>query len=181
MALSHALLVTLLDKPQSGYELGKRFDKTVGFFWRAKHQQIYAELHRMEDKGWVSSQTINQQDRPNRIVYSVTEEGRSALQTWAGTYVSPPSVKEELVVKLFALGEIPTEVLVAQIKERLEEHRHTLATYLDVLAEHYPHPEQLKPRARGRYLGLRSGIINEENGIRWCEESLRTLQMPYPD
>ncbi len=181
MALSHALLVTLLDKPQTGYELGKRFDRTVGFFWRARHQQIYAELHRMADKGWVVSETISQQERPNRIVYSVTAAGREALQGWAGTYVSPPSVKEELVVKLFALGEIPAATLVEQVQQRLADHRQNLAIYQQVLVDHYPEPDRLKPRARGRYLGLRSGILNEETGIRWCEEALRTLQLPYPE
>ena len=29
MALSHAILVSLLDRPQSGYDLAKRFDQTV--------------------------------------------------------------------------------------------------------------------------------------------------------
>ncbi len=179
MALSHAILVTLLDKPQSGYELGKRFDKTVGFFWRARHQQIYAELHRMAEKGWISSETIAQEDRPNRIVYSVTDAGRSALQEWAATYVAQPSVKEELLVKLFALGEIDADVLIDQVQQRLEEHQQTLAHYHQVMAEHYPDLAVLKPRARGRYLGLRSGILNEENAIRWCEEALQTLRMPY--
>jgi DNA-binding PadR family transcriptional regulator len=35
MALDHALLVSLLEKPSSGYELVRRFDRLIGYFWNA--------------------------------------------------------------------------------------------------------------------------------------------------
>ncbi len=175
MALSHALLVTLLDKPQTGYELGKRFDRTVGFFWRASHQQIYSELHRMADKGHISSNKVAQADRPNRIVYTITEAGREAIQHWAALDSPAPSVKEELLVKLFALGTVEKPVITRLLENRLAQHRERLADYRRVMAEHYPQAEKLSDRQRGRYLGLRLGIRTEETGIDWCEEALQTL------
>ena len=48
MSLAHALLTSLQEKSSSGYDLARRFDKSIGFFWRATHQQIYRELARME-------------------------------------------------------------------------------------------------------------------------------------
>ncbi len=176
MALSHAILVTLLDKPQTGYELGKRFEQTVGFFWRASHQQIYGELHKMQSRGWVSGETIEQSDRPNRIVYQITSEGRAVVQEWAAEDSPPPSVKEELLVKLFALGEVRSAVLIERINARLTVHRERLAHYQSVMAEHYAEPDKLKGKRRGRYLGLRKGILSEESGILWCEEALEMLR-----
>ena len=44
MALAHAILATLMDCPCSGYDLRKRFEGSVGFFWQASFQQIYREL-----------------------------------------------------------------------------------------------------------------------------------------
>ena len=176
MALSHAILVTLLDKPQTGYELGKRFEQTVGFFWRASHQQIYGELHKMESRGWVRGETIEQSDRPNRIVYEITGEGRKVVQAWAAEDAAPPSVKEELLVKLFALGEVKPAVLLERIENRLAVHQKRIAHYRQVMAEHYPEPDKLKGKRRGRYLGLRLGIMNEEVGIDWCNEALEMLR-----
>ena len=53
MSLSHVLLTSLLEKPSTGIELGRRFDRSMGFFWNATHQQIYRELSHMLNKGWV--------------------------------------------------------------------------------------------------------------------------------
>ncbi|MFA5941347.1 MAG: PadR family transcriptional regulator [Sinimarinibacterium sp.] len=172
MALAHAILVSLLDRPQTGYELGKRFDQTVGYFWKASHQQIYQELHKMAKAGWVQSETVAQSDKPNRIVYELTERGREALDAWVETPCDPPSVKEELLVKLFALGDVDTPTLVAELRRRRAYHQDRLAWYESVMAEHYPEPGKLSPRKRGRYLGLRLGILSERTTLGWCDEAL---------
>ena len=44
MSLSYVLLTSLLEKPSTGIELARRFDRSMGFFWHATHQQIYREL-----------------------------------------------------------------------------------------------------------------------------------------
>jgi len=41
MPLDHALLVALSERPASGLELARRFDRSIGYFWHASHQQIY--------------------------------------------------------------------------------------------------------------------------------------------
>src|SRR3546814_2053023 len=69
MALSHAILVTLLDRPHSGYEISKRFDQTVGFFWRARKQQIYQELHKLA--GDRSEEHTSELQSLMRISYAV--------------------------------------------------------------------------------------------------------------
>ena len=53
MSLPHAVLTSLLEKSTSGYDLARRFDKSIGYFWHATHQQIYRELARMEGAGWI--------------------------------------------------------------------------------------------------------------------------------
>jgi DNA-binding PadR family transcriptional regulator len=172
MALSHAILVSLLDRPQSGYELGKRFEKTVGFFWKASYQQIYQQLHKMAQAGWVSGETVQQSERPNRIVYELTDCGREALHAWVETPTDPPSVKEELLVKLFAMGDVDTATLLEELQRRLAFHQDRLTWYEAVMAEHYPDETKLGTRQRGRYLGLRMGILSEEASLIWCEEAI---------
>ena len=54
MSIQHALLTSLLEKPSTGYELANRFDRSIGYFWQATHQQIYRELGRMVTAGWLS-------------------------------------------------------------------------------------------------------------------------------
>ncbi len=47
MALGDAILACLTERPMTGYELAKTFDSSIGFFWKANHQQIYRELSRL--------------------------------------------------------------------------------------------------------------------------------------
>ena len=51
MSLQHALLVSLAEQEATGYDLTRRFDRSLGFFWRATHQQIYRVLGRMAEDG----------------------------------------------------------------------------------------------------------------------------------
>ncbi len=71
MALEHALLVSLSERPASGLDLTRRFDRSIGFFWSATHQQIYRVLARMEAAGWVSREDVAQSGRPDKKVYAV--------------------------------------------------------------------------------------------------------------
>lgn len=172
MALSHAILVSLLDRAQSGYDLAKRFDQTVGFFWPVSHQQIYQELHKLAAAGRVRAETVTQSERPNRIVYELTDDGRRVLDQWLTEPTEPPSFKEELLVKLFALDGGNRDTLLAEIAQRRHLHAERLARYEAIMAAHYPEPGALNARRRGRYLGLRMGILTERTTLAWCDEAL---------
>jgi len=181
MALSHAILVSLVDRPHSGYDLAKRFDQTVGFFWPVSHQQIYQELHKLARVGWLRSQMVEQSERPNRIVYELTDDGRQALDAWLAEPTDPPSFKEEMLVKLFALAPGNQPALLAELERRRAMHVARLARYESIMAEHYPEPARLQARRRGRYLGLRMGILNERTTIAWCEEAIACLHAAPAD
>ena len=75
MALEHALLVALREQPASGLELARRFERSIGFFWSATHQQIYRVLGRMDRDGWVGATEVAQVGRPTKKVYAVTALG----------------------------------------------------------------------------------------------------------
>jgi DNA-binding PadR family transcriptional regulator len=81
MAIAHAILVSLINTPASGYELAKQFEASVGFFWKATYQQIYRELTKLEDLGWISARVIAQETRPDKKLYSVTELGKQQLMS----------------------------------------------------------------------------------------------------
>src|SRR5690242_16860578 len=100
VALEHAILVSLLEQPGSGYELARRFERSIGRFWTATHQQIYRVLRRMEDEGWVAAEEIGQGGRPDKRSHSVTGAGREILTAWLREPVQPEAVRHELAVKI---------------------------------------------------------------------------------
>src|SRR5947207_12002152 len=130
LALGDAILACLTERPMSGYELAKTFDASIGFFWKADHQQIYRELPKLRDRGHIDGHEVVQSGKPNKLVYTLTTEGRAALRHWAAKPSSMPSIKDDLLVRLCALDSVDIEPLRADLMARLEHHRDRFARYV---------------------------------------------------
>jgi DNA-binding PadR family transcriptional regulator len=175
MALGDAILVCLTERPMTGYELAKTFDSSIGFFWKADHQQIYRELTRLRERGHVQARGIVQTGKPNKLVYTLTAEGKAALRHWAARPSSPPSIKDDMLVRLCALEAIDIEPMRADLMARLEHHRDRLARYERVLMKRFPDGAQSLDDT-GKLLALHLGLRHEQAVVEWCEEALQTLQ-----
>jgi DNA-binding PadR family transcriptional regulator len=176
MALGDAILVLLTERPMTGYELAKTFDSSIGFFWRADHQQIYRELARLRDRGHVQGREVVQSGKPNKLVYTLTSEGRAALRHWATRPSSPSSIKDDLLVRLYALDSIDIDPLRADLMARLEYHRDQLSRYERILNKRFPQGSASSADT-GKLLGLRMGLRYQLAVAEWCEEALQVLSV----
>lgn len=174
MALSDAILVLLTEQPMSGYDLAKRFDTSIGFFWTADHPQIYRELGRLKSKGYVEVDEITQSGRPNKLVYTITNAGLIALRTWSEKPISPPPIKDDLLVRFYALEHVDIDALRAQLTERMEFHADRLREFKNVLERHFA-DAKMSLSQTGKFVGLRAGLRYEQFCIEWCEEALLAL------
>jgi DNA-binding PadR family transcriptional regulator len=178
LALADAILACLTERPMTGYELAKTFDTSIGFFWKANHQQIYRELTRLRDRGYILGREVVQSGKPNKLVYSLTGEGRTALKQWAVRPSSPASIKDDLLVRFYALDSIDIEPMRADLMARLEYHRDRLARYERILQKRFPQGAA-SPAETGRLLLLRMGLRHERAVSEWCEEALQTLSADF--
>ncbi len=175
MALAHAILSALTERYCSGYDLAKQFDGSVGFFWKATHQQIYRELTKLEDQGLISAETVHQEGRPDKKLYRVTELGRKHLMEWIAQPCEVSPTKDELLVKLFAGYLVPQETIIVELERHRTEHQETLSVFRDIEQRHFPNPQELSLEDKFRYLTLRRGIHFEIDWLAWCEEALEIL------
>jgi DNA-binding PadR family transcriptional regulator len=175
MALAHAILVSLVDSPCSGYDLAKRFDGSVGFFWSASHQQIYRELSKLEDKDWITAEIILQEGRPDKKLYRVTESGKQHLRSWITQPCEPMPIKDDLLVKLFAGYVASREEILAELEHHRKAHQERLSTYKDLEQRCFQNPQQLPQAEKFQYLTLLNGIRYETNWLVWCEEVTQLL------
>lgn len=176
MSLTYAILAILTDKPASGYDIAKRFDSSVGFFWQASHQQIYRELNKLETKNWILAETITQESRPNKKLYSLTEIGKVKIIEWIAKPGRVSPHKEEVLVKLFAGSLVTPKILLRELERHRNLHRRQLEIYKGIAQENFPQPHQLSFAHKCQYLTLRQGIRYEENYIGWCEEAMEFLE-----
>ena len=175
MALGDAILACLTERPMTGYELAKTFDNSIGFFWKADHQQIYRELTKLRDRGHIQGREVVQSGKPNKLVYTLTPEGRAALRHWSARPSTPPQIKDDLLVRLCALDSVDIESLRADLMARLEHHRDRHARYERILNKLFPDGKAGSVADTGKLLGLRLGLRHEQVVAEWCEEAIEAL------
>lgn len=171
MALEHALLVALREQPASGLELARRFEKSIGFFWHATHQQIYRVLGRMVGDGWVTVEAVSQTGKPDKKVYDVSPTGAAVLAEWLATPTPLETFRSEIAVKLRGGSYGDRAALLDVVRANLADHRARLAHY-EQLAAAGPDPSGLAGAALDQHLVLQGGIRLERFWIDWLTDYL---------
>lgn len=174
MALAHTILTILSTSPCSGYDISKQFDEGVGCYWKASQQQIYRELSKMEQRGWVKFEQIPQVGKPDKKIYCITETGREALHRWYLEPTEPTPIREDLLVKVLAGAFMPQDLLLEELKRRRQSHLEQLLHY-QAMADQYHRLDNPPPQEQYRYLTLRRGISYEQDWVNWCDEVLARL------
>ncbi|MFN8192841.1 MAG: PadR family transcriptional regulator [Nocardioidaceae bacterium] len=181
MALEHALLVALAERPGSGLELARRFDRSIGFFWHATHQQIYRVLGRMDADGWVDVELVPQTGRPDKKVYAVSAEGHRVLADWLATPTPMEPLRSELSVKMRGASYGDGAAVRDVVGQSLAEHEARLAHYRQLERRDHPDPGALTGHDLDTYLVLRGGIRLEEFWVAWLTEYLTAHASARPE
>ncbi|HBX24628.1 MAG TPA: hypothetical protein DEF34_13505 [Desulfotomaculum sp.] len=179
MSLPNAILGLLTYQPMSGYDLKQVFDTSINFFWTAQLSQIYRELSMLEKKGYVTSRIEPQEGRPDRKVYSLTQEGNKSFLEWLNRFSESLllPVRDEFNIRIFFGSRLPKEELVFQLNKYIRELRLGLELYntLDNSLRQYAEA-LLRPEEEFYWrLTVKKGIIMAEAAIRWAEECLQEL------
>ncbi len=179
MSLRHAVLTALLEGEASGYELAKRFDVAVADYWSATPQQLYRDLERLEQDGLVQARVVEQQRRPNKRVFTLSERGRAELRSYLGEPARAVAIRDEFLVKLQAVDAGDPAALIPAVHARLDRSRDRLARYdriRDKLLAGRSEDDFLRAGERvGPYLTLMAGRMYEQQNIAWTRSVLETL------
>lgn len=176
MALDHAILVSLAERPGTGYELGRQFGRTIGHFWNASHQQIYRTLARLDERGLVDCAAVPQEGKPDKKVYSLSAAGRAELREWVSSPTPLQSLRDDLGVKIRAAEHADLPELITEIERHRELHIARLELYRSFESEQFPDAEGLTGRALHQHLVLRGGLGIEEFFVSWCTEVIDGLR-----
>ena len=175
MALEHALLVALREKPGAGLDLTRRFEKAFGFFWDATHQQIYRVLGRMVVDGLVEVEVVAQSGRPDKKVYRVTETGAEFLADWLATPTPMEPLRSDLAVKMRGATYGDRTKILASLRANRADHRARLEHYrgLERAYDDLGGPAALSEQELDQYLVLRGGVRMEEYWVAWITDYLQ--------
>jgi transcriptional regulator len=78
--LDMLILRTLRHGPAHGRQIGKHIQRTTNDYLQMQHGSLYPALHRLEQRGWMSSKWEMAPDRNREFkFYRLTEKGRKQL------------------------------------------------------------------------------------------------------
>ncbi|MFI2907516.1 PadR family transcriptional regulator [Streptomyces sp. PDY-4] len=171
MSLPHAILTALLEKPSSGLELTRRFDRSIGYFWSATHQQIYRELGKLDAEGLIRALPSEQPARGHKKAYEVLPAGRAELARWTAASQDPKPHRDAMLLRLRAAAVVGTAGLEDDLRRHRELHERQLGEYREIERRDFP-PGKDGREDRLRHLVLRAGIDLETFWTQWLDRAL---------
>lgn len=175
LTATEAAILGLLDGgPLSGYDLRKRIERSVGYFWAPAKTQIYTVLPRLVTAGLATRRDVQQTGRPDKQVYRITRAGREALRAWLNRGpVEPAPDKNPMLLKLFFGDAADPAALAEQVRERRAAGERLLAELLEIerTKTHPGRGDDLFPaltRLWGRMYG--------EALVRWADQALERIE-----
>lgn len=167
------ILGLLSHEELTGYEIKKRMDTTLKYFWSASYGSIYPALSDLVNRGLATKREDNENKR-NKLIYTITDDGRNYLKKWLTLPVEKDELRYETILKLFFGNEQDTEQVLSHIKLFEEKIKKELPYLLgakeilkDCLHDDTAHKYYL--------LTVEFGLKTYHAYLEWCEETKKFL------
>jgi PadR family transcriptional regulator AphA len=172
--VSYALLGLLAGQPMSAYEIERQMQRSgTQYLWPRTRSRVFKEPKNLVDHGLATACAATGKRR--RTVYTITDEGRSALAAWLGEPGRPPRLEWEALLKVWSghhgtLSQMRAQL--ATIRDQLRSECEGLLESIDQLDEpDYPRADRLHLNV------LLAEFILAENAarLRWVEQAEATV------
>jgi len=167
------ILGLLSHEELTGYEIKKRMDTTLKYFWGASYGSIYPALSDLVNRG-LATKREDTENKRNKLIYTITDQGRKYLKEWLTLPVEKDELRYETLLKLFFGNEqgvkqalIHIEAFEEKIKKELPYLLKTKQILKDCLDDDTTHKYYL--------LTAEFGIKTYQTYLEWCEETKNFL------
>ncbi len=171
--LDCVILGLLSHEDLTGYEIKKRMDAALRFFWSASFGSIYPTLKELVEAGLTVKSDTAGSDR-NKITYTITDKGRQHLKNWLELPAEKDELRYETLLKLFFAGETGIDTTIRHI----ENFHARISCELPLLKGMAANLESLRDNDKTHLhylLTARFGIKAYEAYLEWCEEAKAAL------
>ena len=157
----------------TGYDIKKQIDGSIRFFWKGSFGSIYPALAELEKQGSVRRLKSNDSSGREKIIYSITSQGKEILRAWVRDEKASNDLKYETLMKLFFGGVESKETSLRNI-EVFEEQ---IKADLKVLQVYKANIEKVLDEEDHVYfyLTILFGIETYEAYLKWCNKARKVL------
>lgn len=167
------ILGLLSHEELTGYEIKKRIDTTLKFFWSASYGSIYPALNDLVNRGFATKREDTNSKR-NKLIYTITENGRDYLKKWLSLPIEKDELRYETLLKLFfgnEKGEEQALIHIEAFEKKIERELPYLLQAETVLNK------CLNEDTTHKYylLTVEFGIKTYQTYLEWCKEAKKLL------
>ena len=167
------ILGLLVHEDLTGYDIKKRIDGAISFFWKGSFGSIYPALSEMEKSGLVAKRSADDGSRREKILYHLTGSGMQTLKRWLNEEQAANDLKYETLLKLYFGGAEGIGVTIRNIRYFEEQVKRDLAV-LNVYKENLEKVLDQKDHIY-YYLTVTFGIDTYEAYLKWCRKAKKLL------
>lgn len=182
----YALLGMLSYQPMSGYDMKKMSDHSIGHFWNENFGNIYPVLKKLEAEGLVTMVREEKDAGPSRKTYTISSDGRRALEEWLAKPPDVSPLREELLLQIF-FGQWTRPEIIAEKVQAEGKRCRTIISELEEIKDHMesirdsksPSPEARKIVEEGTPYWQHTvefGLHYYKGILDWCEQTTTTLE-----
>lgn len=170
----YAILGILATAPgSSGYDIQSQMRESTDFFWKESFGSIYPVLEALEKEKLIAHLETSSVGR-KRTTYTITLEGRGALNEWLMENVDLEQARNEMLLKIFfgELSSVDTSIKhIENYKQQLLERKSGFEQSRKTLPVECPHEVGLP----FWLLTIEFGIRRLQASLEWCEHALDVL------
>jgi DNA-binding PadR family transcriptional regulator len=166
--LSYGLLSLLSTEPMTGYDLTTKINR----FWRSTHSAIYPLLSELEEKELIALTLVKQSGKPDKKIYNLTSQGKSALHQWFISDTDDAVVRDEMTLKLYCIKCMDADAAEKLLDELEEKYIKRIDHYKGSIEKlRLMASDTLKNSSSSLFGGyiLTQRVLNEALlGLKWC-------------
>lgn len=167
------ILGLLSHEDLTGYDIKKRMDGVISFFWKGSFGNIYPALKEMENQKLITKRDTSTGGR-EKITYHITRSGRNALAKWLSDEQVVNELRYETLLKLFFGGVQDKEITLHNIElfeEQIKKDLKVLKGYTAALEDKLDEEDHVC-----FYLTASFGVETYEAYLKWCTKAKRMLK-----
>lgn len=171
--IDYVILGLLSHEDLTGYEIKKRMDTSLKYFWGASYGSIYPALSDLVGRG-LANKCNDAESKRNKIIYSITEEGRNYLKEWLQIPAERDELRYETLLKLFfgnEGGKLQAISHINAFQEKIEGELPYLIGAADTLRNNI----DVDDTHKYYLLTVEFGMKAYHAYLEWCEEAKKLL------
>lgn len=171
--LDCVILGLLSHEDLTGYEIKKRMDTVLKYFWGASYGSIYPTLSDLVKRGF-AVRGEDTENKRNKRSYRITEDGRAHLKEWLKLPAEKDELRYETLLKLFFGSGQGAPQAISHIEAFREKIEKELPYLLDAEKALQDGVDE-DPAHKYYLLTVEFGIKTYRAYLEWCEDAKRLL------